>query len=66
MFQICNPDQKVQRKKIKFLFLKVFLNAMIRNIKIQNILNIVEISKFTTLNKCIHKNNNDVYLNVSS
>jgi hypothetical protein len=35
------------------MFLKRFLNAMIRNIKIHNIL---DISKFMEPNKCIKKN----------
>jgi hypothetical protein len=34
-----------------FQFLK---NAMIRNIKIHNIIDIIEISKFMELNKCTH------------
>jgi hypothetical protein len=53
MFQICVLDQKVQGKKISIMFLKLFLNAMIRNIKIHNILNIIEISKSMEPNKCI-------------
>jgi hypothetical protein len=36
------------------MFVKLFLNAMIRNIKIHNILDIIEISKSMKLNKCIH------------
>jgi hypothetical protein len=45
MFQICVHDQKVQGKKIGVMFLNFFLNAMIRNIKIHNIFDIIEISK---------------------
>jgi hypothetical protein len=37
------------------LFLRLFLNAMIRHVKIHDILNIIEISKSMTPNKCIHK-----------
>jgi len=39
------------------MFLKLFLNAMIGNIKIHNIPNIIEISKSTEPNKCIPKKN---------
>jgi hypothetical protein len=52
MFQICVPNQKVPRKKI-VMFLKRFLNAMIRNIKIHNIL---DISKSMEPNRFIPKN----------
>jgi hypothetical protein len=45
MFQICVLNQKVQRKVAIITFLKLFLNAMFRNIKIHNILDIVGISK---------------------
>ncbi len=31
---------------------KTFLNAMIRNIKIHNVLDMIEISKFMESNKC--------------
>jgi len=34
------------------MFFKLFLNAMIRNIKIHNILDIMEISKSMEPNKC--------------
>jgi hypothetical protein len=50
MFQICAPNQKVQGKKISVTFLKRFLNAMIKNIKIHNILYIIKISKSMKLN----------------
>jgi hypothetical protein len=36
---------KKKKKGINIIFLKHFLNAMIRNIKIHNILDIIEISK---------------------
>jgi len=39
---------------------------MIKNIKIHNIINIIEISKSMGSNKCIHKKNyENIYLNVS-
>jgi hypothetical protein len=53
MFQICVHDQKVQGKKIGVMFLNFFLNAMIRNIKIHNIFDIIEISKSMQPHKCI-------------
>jgi hypothetical protein len=47
-------------------FLKLFLNAMVKNIKIHNNLDIIEISKSIELNKCTHKKNSEkIYLNVS-
>jgi hypothetical protein len=47
------------------MFLKLVLNAMIRHIKIHNILDIIEISKFMGHNKCIFfKNYENVHLNV--
>jgi hypothetical protein len=46
MFQICVLD---------ITFPILFLNAMIRKIKIHNNLDIIEISKFIEPNKCIHK-----------
>jgi hypothetical protein len=49
MFQICVPNQKVQGKK-SVMFLNFFLNTMIRNIKIHNIL---YISKSMEIDKCI-------------
>jgi hypothetical protein len=55
MFQICVLDQKVQGKKISITFLKLLLNVMIRNIKIHNIFDIIEISKSMEPNKCIQK-----------
>ncbi len=55
MFEICVFNQnKVQGKGFNATFLKLFLNAMIRNIKIHNILDIIEISKFMEPNKCTH------------
>jgi hypothetical protein len=38
MFQICVHNQKVQRKELTLHFILFFLNAMINNIKIHNIL----------------------------
>jgi hypothetical protein len=51
MFQICVPNQKVQGKKTSVTFLIFFQNAMIKNIKIQNIFDIIEISKYMEPNK---------------
>jgi hypothetical protein len=39
------------------MFLKRFLNTMITNIKIYNIIDIIEISKAIELNKYIHQEN---------
>jgi hypothetical protein len=50
--KICVLDQKV--KGTNNTFLKLFLNEMIRNIKIHNILNIIDISKSIEPNKCTH------------
>jgi hypothetical protein len=54
MFQICVPEQKVHGKKQRYV-LETFYNCNeINNIKIQNIFNIIEISKSMELNKFIH------------
>jgi hypothetical protein len=45
MFQICVPNQKVQKTKISLQILELFFNAMIRNIKIEKIFNIINVSK---------------------
>jgi hypothetical protein len=42
--------------------MKLFLNAMIREIKIQNILNIIEISKSMELNKFTHKKKMKIFI----
>jgi len=42
MFQICILDLKNSRKGNNITLFKLFLNAMIINIKIQNILDIIE------------------------
>jgi hypothetical protein len=47
------------------MFLKLFLNAMIRNIKIHNFFYIIEISKSMECNKCIQFFFENVHLNVS-
>jgi hypothetical protein len=47
------------------VFLNFFLNAMIRNIKIQGILDVIESSKSMKPNKCIQKNYENVHLSVS-
>jgi hypothetical protein len=54
MFQICVLNQKFKERWPCVTFLKCFLNAMIKNIKIQNILDIIEISKYMEFNICIH------------
>jgi len=54
MFQICVPNQKIQGKVAIVTLLNFFLNAMIRNIKIHNILYIIGISKSMEPNKCTH------------
>jgi len=65
MFQICVPNQNVQGKN-KCYVQKLFLNAMIKNIKIHNIIDIIKILKSMELNKFIHKKNyENVYLSVS-
>jgi len=43
------------KEKNKHSVLETFLNAMIRNIKIHNIVDIIEISKSMEPNKCIPK-----------
>jgi hypothetical protein len=55
------------RKETNVTFLELFLNAMIRNIKIHNIFDIIEISNFVKPNKCTHlkKNYEKNYLSVS-
>jgi len=54
MFQIYILNEKVQKKETTITFLKLFLNAMIRNIKIHNILNIIKNLKFLKPNKYTH------------
>jgi hypothetical protein len=55
MFEICVLNQNIQGKVDIVTFMKLFLNAMIKNIKIQNILDIIEISKSMEPKKCNHK-----------
>jgi hypothetical protein len=65
MFQIFVLEKKI-KEKIGIMFLKLFLNAMIKNNKIHNILDIIELSKSMEFNKCIHtKTYENVHLNVS-
>jgi hypothetical protein len=45
MFQICVREQKISRKGTIAMFLNFLINVMIKNIKIHNIPNIIEISK---------------------
>ncbi len=47
-------NKKFKEKK-NVTFLKLFLNAMIRNIKIHNNIDIIKISKSMEPNKCIPK-----------
>jgi hypothetical protein len=54
MFQIFVLNQKNLMKGTNVTFLKLFLNAMIKNIKIHNIFNLIEISKYMEPNKCTH------------
>jgi hypothetical protein len=54
MFQIFVLNQKNLMKGTNVTFLKLFLNAMIKNIKIHNIFNIIENSKSMEPNKCTH------------
>jgi hypothetical protein len=65
MFQICVPNQKVQEELTNVTFLKLFLNAMITIIKIQNILDIIDISKLWNLiNVVVKKIYENIYLSV--
>ncbi len=57
MLKICVLDQNVKGKKKGSTFLKLFLNAMIRNIKIHNNFYIMEISRSMKLNKIYSKRN---------
>jgi hypothetical protein len=54
MFQISVHDQKNSREETNITFVKLFLNAMIKNIKIHNTFDIIKISKSMERNKCIH------------
>jgi hypothetical protein len=55
MFQVCVFNQKkVQGKGSNATFLKPFLNVMFRNIKIHDILDMIEISKSMEPNKFTH------------
>ncbi len=45
---------KSSKKRTSIMFLKLFLNEMIKNINIPNILDIIEISKSIKPNKCTH------------
>ncbi len=57
MFQIYAPNQKVQGRVAMLTFMKLFLNAMMRNIKIHNIFDIIRISKSMELDIYIHQKN---------
>jgi hypothetical protein len=56
---------KSSRKKTNNTFLKLILNAMIRNIKIHNTLNIIEISYLWNVINVFKKNYENVHLSVS-
>jgi hypothetical protein len=45
MFQICVLEQKISRKGTIVMFLNFLINVMIKNIKIHNITDIIEMSK---------------------
>ncbi len=66
MFQICVPNQKNSKKRTSVTFLKLFLNVMIRNIKIHNIRDIIENSNLWNLTNVLIKNNYEhIHLNIS-
>jgi len=54
MFQICVLNQKVQGKEPTLHFLNFFQNAMIKNIKIHTIIDIIENLKSMEPNKYSH------------
>jgi hypothetical protein len=56
--------KKFKKKKTNVMFLNLFLNAMIRNIKIHNIFYIIEISKFIKLDKYVQKIYENIHLSV--
>ncbi len=64
IFQIFVSNQKVQGKKTSITFLKHFLNAMIKNIKIHKFTNIIEISKSMEPNKCIQNKFMNMFIQV--
>jgi hypothetical protein len=43
-------------KGTNITFLKLFINVMIRKLKIHNVFDIIKISKFMEPNKCTHEN----------
>lgn len=45
MFPFCILDKKKSKKRTNVMFLKLVLIAMIMNIKIHNIFDVIEISK---------------------
>jgi len=55
MFQILCSKTKNSKKNISIVFLKHFLNAMIRNIKIHHIFYIIELLESMEPNKFISK-----------
>jgi hypothetical protein len=67
MFQTFVCDKRIYKKKNIVTFLKLLLNAMIGNIKIQNILNITKVLNFIQLDKFTTKKdfNENPYLKFS-
>jgi hypothetical protein len=55
MFQTCVLNQNISRKGNIVTFLKLFINTMIKNIKLHKILDMVKVSKSMQPNKCAHK-----------
>jgi hypothetical protein len=54
MFQICVLNQKVHKMEATLCSLNFFMNAMIRNHKIHNIFDVIEISKSMELNTYVY------------
>jgi rubrerythrin len=66
MFQICVLDQNVQENELVLHSWNFSLNAIIRNIKIHNTLDITEILKSMKSNKRIWKKNLKIFIQVFS
>jgi hypothetical protein len=65
MFQICVLEQNVQENELVLHSWNFSLNAIIRNIKIHNTLDIIEILKSMRFNKRIWKTNSEnIYLSI--
>jgi hypothetical protein len=62
---MCVLEQKNSRERTNNTFLKLFLNAMIKNITIDNIPNIIEFQNIWNLiNSLIKKNYENIYLSI--